>query len=98
MPRNVVFAAPFPTDITMRCVRAAARLPEVRVLGIVHTPPEGEDAAVYRDLVRVADPLSTQDLIEATEILRRRHGHLDPTLGILEAMMVQLAHTDAQSG
>ena len=77
MPRNVIFAAPFPTDITMRFVRAAARLPEVRLLGIVHTPPEGEDAAVYRDLVRVTDPLSTQDLIEATEILRRRHGHPD---------------------
>ena len=62
MPRNVIFAAPFPTDITMRFVRAAARLPEVRLLGIVHTPPEGEDAAVYRDLVRVTDPTSAAEL------------------------------------
>ena len=98
MPRNVIFAAPFPTDITMRFVRAAARLPEVRLLGIVHTPPEGEDAAVYHDLVRVTDPLSTQDLIEATEILRRRHGHPDRIIGILEAMMVQLAQTRAHFG
>ena len=35
MPRNVVFVAPFPTDITMRFVRAAARLPDVRLLGVV---------------------------------------------------------------
>ncbi|HWE24628.1 MAG TPA: ATP-grasp domain-containing protein, partial [Myxococcales bacterium] len=95
MPRNVIFAAPFPTDITMRFVRAAARLPDVRLLGIVHTPPQGEDAGVYRDLVRVTDPLSTQDLIEATDILRRRHGHPDRIIGILEAMMVQLAQTRA---
>src|SRR2546429_2524044 len=98
MPRNVIFAAPFPTDITMRFVRAAARLPEVRLLGIVHTPPEGEDAAVYRDLVRVTDPLSTQDLIEATEILRRRHGQPVRIIGILEAMMVQLAQARAHFG
>ncbi|HYS08972.1 MAG TPA: ATP-grasp domain-containing protein [Myxococcales bacterium] len=98
MPRNVVFAAPFPTDITMRFVRAAARLPDVRLLGIVHTPPQGEDAGVYRDLVRVTDPLSTQDLIEATDILRRRHGHPDRIIGILEAMMVQLAQTRAHFG
>jgi phosphoribosylaminoimidazole carboxylase (NCAIR synthetase) len=98
MPRNVVFAAPFPTDITMRFVRAAARLPDVQLLGIVHTPPQGEDAGVYRDLVRVTDPLSTQDLIEATDILRRRHGHPERIIGILEAMMVQLAQTRAHFG
>ena len=98
MPRNVIFAAPFPTDITMRFVRAAARLPDVQLLGIVHTPPQGEDARVYRDLVRVTDPLSAQDLIEATDILRRRHGRPDRIIGILEAMMVQLAQTRAYFG
>ena len=54
MPRNVVFVAPFPTDITMRFVRAAARLPDVRLLGVVHTPP---NEAVYHDFVKVTDPL-----------------------------------------
>ena len=98
MPRNVVFAAPFPTDITMRFVRAAARLPDVRLLGIVHTPPSGEDARVYHDLVKVTDPLATQDLIEATELLRRRHGRPDRIIGILEAMMVQLAQARAHFG
>src|SRR5439155_6686143 len=98
MPRNVVFVAPFPTDITMRFVRAAARLPDVRLLGVVHTPPSGEDAGVYHDLVRVTDPLATQDIIDATEILRRKHGEPVRIIGILEAMMVQLAQARAHFG
>src|SRR5947209_10863186 len=95
MPRNVVFVAPFPTDITMRFVRAAARLPDVRLLGVVHTPP-GE--AVYHDMVRVTDPLNGQDIIDATEILKRRHGQPDRIIGILEAMMVQLAQARKHFG
>jgi hypothetical protein len=98
MPRNVIFAAPFPTDITMRFVRAASRLPDVRLLGIVHTPPSGADAGVYHDLVQVTDPLALQDLIDATELLRRRHGQPDRIIGILEAMMVQLAQARAHFG
>jgi biotin carboxylase len=98
MPRNVIFAAPFPTDITMRFVRAAGKLPGVRLLGIVHTPPSGADANVYADFVRVTDPLSTSDLIDAAEILRKRHGQPDRIIGILEAMMVQLAQTRAHFG
>src|SRR5476649_1230840 len=98
MPRNVIFAAPFPTDITMRFVRAASKLPNVRLLGIVHTPPSGADADVYADFVRVTDPLSTRDLIEATEVLQRRHGEPARIIGILEAMMVQLAQTRAHFG
>src|SRR5437763_4928337 len=88
MPRNVVFVAPFPTDITMRFVRAASRLPDVKLLGVVHTPP---NEPVYQDLVRVTDPLATQDIIDAVEILRGRHGQPERIVGILEAMMVQLA-------
>jgi phosphoribosylaminoimidazole carboxylase (NCAIR synthetase) len=98
MARNVIFAAPFPSDITMRFVRAASNLPGVRLLGIVHTPPSGADANVYSDFVRVTDPLSSKDLIDATEILRKRHGQPDRIIGILEAMMVQLAQTRAHFG
>jgi D-alanine-D-alanine ligase-like ATP-grasp enzyme len=93
--RNVVFVAPFPTDITMRFVRAAARLPDVKLLGVVHTPP-GEP--VYQDFVKVTDPLATQDIIDAVEILRRRHGEPARIVGILEAMMVQLAQARAHFG
>ena len=95
MPRNVVFVAPFPTDITMRFVRAAARLPDVRLLGVVHTPPpEG----TYHDFVRVTDPLNVRDIIDATEVLKQRHGQPFRILGILEAMMVQLAQARAHFG
>ena len=59
MLRNVVFAAPFPTDVTMRFVRAAAKLKGVRLLGICHTPPSGKDARLFHDVVRVTEPLST---------------------------------------
>ena len=95
MPRNVVFVAPFPTDITMRFVRAASRLPDVHLLGVVHTPPS---EPVYADLVRVTDPLDVQDIIDAVEILQRRHGKPERIVGILEAMMVQLAQARAHFG
>ena len=98
MIRNVVFVAPFPTDITMRFVRAAARLPGVKLLGVVHTAPAGDDAGIYQDVVRIADPLSVRDLIEATEILKQRHGQPHRIIGILEAMMVQLAQARAHFG
>jgi len=98
MDRNVVFVAPFPTDITMRFVRAAARLPGVKLLGVVHTEPTGDDAGVYHDLVRITDPLSVADIVEATGILKGRHGQPHRIVGILEAIMVQLAQARAQFG
>jgi len=98
MPRNVVFVAPFPSDVTMRFVRAAARHPDVRLLGIVHTPPSGPDAGVYADYVRVTDPLSANDVLEATGVLKQRHGQPDRIIGILEALMVQLAMARAAFG
>lgn len=98
MPRNVVFVAPFPTDATMRFVRAAAGLDDVRLLGVVHTPPPGDDARLFHDVVRITDPLSTQDLIEGVEVLRGRHGQPERIIGILEAMMVQLAEVREHFG
>jgi formate-dependent phosphoribosylglycinamide formyltransferase (GAR transformylase) len=98
MPRNVVFVAPFPVETTMRFVRAAARLDDVRLLGVVHTPPEGEDARCYADVVRVTEPLSARDTIDGCEVLRRRHGPIHRIIGILEPMMVQLAQARAQLG
>jgi biotin carboxylase len=91
MPKNVVFVAPFPTDVTMRFVRACARLPDVRLLGVVHTPPSGDDARLYHDIVRVTEPLSVQDVVDGCEVMRRRHGQPYRIVGILEALMEQLA-------
>lgn len=98
MPRNVVFVAPFPIETTMRFVRAVARLSDVRLLGVVHTPPEGEDARLYHDVVRVTEPLSVRDVLEGVEVLRRRHGEPYRIVGILEPLMVQLAEARRRYG
>lgn len=89
--RNVVFVAPFPLDTTLRFARAAAALPGVRFLGIAQEAPRGDDAALFADLVTVRDGLDPRQLIEAAELLRRRHGELHRVLGILEPLQVQLA-------
>lgn len=98
MPRNVVFVAPFPIETTMRFVRATAKLEDVRLLGLVHTPPEGGDARLYHDLVRVTRPLDLGDILEGLEVLRRRHGEIHRVVGILEPLMVELAEARARLG
>ncbi len=98
MPRNVVFVAPFPTDVTMRFVRATSRLPDVRLLGVMHTLPTGEDLKLFDDIVRVTEPLHQKDTLEGVEVLRRRYGQPHRILGILEPMMVQLAEARARYG
>jgi formate-dependent phosphoribosylglycinamide formyltransferase (GAR transformylase) len=98
MPRNVVFVAPAPSEVTLRFIRAVAKLDDVRLLGIVHTPPEGEDAALFHDIVRVTAPSELQDLLDGIEVLRRRHGQPFRIVGILEAMMVNLAEARERFG
>lgn len=98
VPRNVVFVAPYATYTTLRFVRAAARLADVRLLGVVQAPPAEEEAGLYADIVRVEDAHRTADLIEAVEVLRKRHGQPFRIVGILEAMQVQLAETRAHFG
>jgi biotin carboxylase len=82
----------------MRFVRAAARLADVRLLGIVQAPLGGEDARLFSDMVRVDDAHRTEDLIAAVDVLRKRHGEPFRIIGILEAMQVQLAETRAHYG
>jgi ATP-grasp domain len=89
--RNVVFAAPFPLETTMRFARAAAALADVRFLGIMQEPPGGDDARLFADVVRVGEGLDTGQLVHAANELRRRHGSIHRVLGILEPLQVQLA-------
>lgn len=98
MPRNVIFVAPFPIETTMRFVRATSRLSDVKLLGLCHTPPEGADARLYDDVVRVTKPLDLQDVLEGVEVLQRRHGKIHRIVGILEPLMVQLAQARAKFG
>jgi biotin carboxylase len=88
--RNVVFVAPFPLDTTMRFARAAAGLGNVRFLGILQEMPRGDDASLFVDIVTVRDGLDPRQLIEAAQLLERRHGPIHRVLGILEAIQVQL--------
>lgn len=88
--RNVVFVAPFPLQTTMRFARAAARLGDVRFLGIVQEAPGGDDAKIFYDVVRVADGLDAGQLIEAARLLEKRYGKIHRLLGILEPLQVQL--------
>ncbi len=98
MPRNVVFVAPFPIETTMRFVRATAKLEDIRLLGLVSSPPEGEDARLYHDVVRITDPLSLRDVLDGVEVLKRRHGQPHRIIGILEPLMVQIAQARERFG
>ncbi len=89
--RNVIFAAPFPLETTMRFARAASRLPDVRLLGIAQKAPTGDDRRIFADIVEVEDGLDTNQLRQAAEVLIGRHGRIHRLLGILEPLQVQLA-------
>ena len=96
--RNVVFIAPFPAEATLRFVRAARRLDNVRLLGVVHTPPSGEDAGLFDHIARIENPLSLDQQAEAIEALTKRFGPVHRILGILEHIQVHLAKLRAHFG
>ncbi len=96
--RNVVFAAPFPLETTMRFARAVGHLAGVRMLGIVQEAPGGEDRRLFADIVTVRDALDTRQLVEAARILERRHGKIHRVVGILEPLQVQLAEVRRELG
>lgn len=97
-PRNLVFVAPFPSDVTMRFVRAAAKLDNIKLLGVVHSPPKGKDAKLYADKVHIQNPLNTADIIACVEELKKRHGKIHRIIGILEAQQVQLGQVREHFG
>jgi hypothetical protein len=96
--RNVIFVAPFPLETTMRFARAAARLPNVRLLGLAQEAPRGEDRRLFADLVEVEDGLDTAELCQAAEGLQGRHGKIDRIIGILEPLQTQLGEVRRRLG
>lgn len=98
--KNVIFAAPFPLETTMRFARAAARLQGVRLLGLCQEPPRrgSDDWTMFHDLVRLEDGLDTGQLIAGAQRLSARHGPIHRVLGILEPLQVQLAEVRAALG
>lgn len=97
MPRNVVYFAPIPTEAVMRFVRAAARLDDVRLLGVVHVPPTRE-LGLFHDVERVADPDDVGGFVAAVDALQRRHGQVHRVVGTLEGSMLPLAHARERHG
>jgi hypothetical protein len=93
--RNVVFVAPFPLETTLRFARAAARLKDVRFLGVMQEEPKGKDRRMFDDIVTVKDGLDTRQLARAIDALKKKYGPPDHILGILEPLQVQLAELRA---
>ncbi len=96
--RNVIFAAPFPLENTMRFIRAVAKLPNVRLLGIWQKPPTGDDARLFKDIAIVQDGLNTHQLLAAAHKLVHHYGPVHRLLGILEPLQVQLAEVRQAMG
>ena len=96
--RNVVFAAPFPLETTMRFARAVGRLPGVRMLGVAQEAPGGEDRSLFADVVTVSDGLDAGQLLQATRLLESRYGRIHRLVGILEPLQVQLAQVRQAMG
>jgi hypothetical protein len=82
----------------MKFVRAASELDNVRLLGLVHTPPKGPELNRYADVVRMTNPLDKQDIFDGISLLKKRHGHIDRIICILEALMVPVAEARAKFG
>ncbi len=97
MARNVIFISPFPSEATLRFVRAVSRMDDVKLLGVVHTPPP-DAASLFHDFVQVAAPTNVQDSIEAIELLKERHGEPYRIIGVLEAMTVHVAQVREHFG
>ncbi len=96
--RNVIFAAPFPAETTYRFARAAKRLEDVRLLGIVAVPPSGPDADLFADVATVKDALSTEQLVEAAKLLEKRYGKIHRIIGILEPIQEAIATARKELG
>lgn len=89
--RNVIFTAPFPMETTLRFVRAARSLSNIRLLGIFQEPPKGEARGWFDDLEIIPNGLDPAQIVAGAKRLRERHGELHRLLGILEDLQIQVA-------
>lgn len=91
---NVVFVLPFAMESSLRFLRAAAMLPDVRLAVVSQDPVEKlpeEIRHLLQGFVRVEDGLSTPQLTAAVQKLGRQLGSVDSLLGILEPLQEPLA-------
>jgi biotin carboxylase len=92
---RVVFVAPFAADTTLRFVRSAAELPDVRMAVITQDDPEKLPEALRARLVavrRVHDALDAGQLSDAVRALEAElGGKAERLIGVLEQLQVPLA-------
>ncbi len=89
--RTVVFVAPYPAEASMRFARAYAELKGVRLVGIVQKEPRGEAAKPFAAFEHVTDSFDVEQLVRATDKIRKRYGGLHTVVGVLEPLQVPLA-------
>jgi len=102
MVHHVVFAVPFMMDATLRFVRAAAELPDVK-LGIVSQDVEARLPADLRGKVaafqQVRNPMDSRELADGVRALARKWGgQVDRLIGILEPLQEPMAEARAALG
>jgi biotin carboxylase len=103
MTMHVIFVAPFAMETTMRFVRAAASLPDVRLAVISQEPRERFEQTLgdrLHGFHRVKDPLDPSALVAAVRAIALSdevgsesawEGRVDCLLGVLEQLQEPLA-------
>lgn len=90
---NVVFAAPYFREATLRFVEAVTSLPGVR-LGLISQDPEQRLPPGLRQRLaahhQIRDGLDAQQIADATRALTRELGSVDRLVGMLEDLQVPL--------
>jgi hypothetical protein len=98
-PVHVVFAVPFLLDSSLRFVRAASRLPGVRLGLLSQDAPQRLPADLRTGVAfrQVADAMHAGGLVDGVRALARElGGRVDRLLGILEQLQVPLAEVREQ--
>jgi biotin carboxylase len=100
--QNVIFVAPFALDATMRFVRPAADLPDVRLAVIGQEPIESLPVELREKLsghYRVDDAMNADQLVTAVRhIAKEWGGKVDRLIAILEQLQVPVAEVRAKLG
>ena len=88
--RNVIFAAPFPLETTLRFARAAAGLENVRLLGLCQEAPQGDDA-LYQSLggLPAITAVVDQALVEIGNDLRINILFADSDMKYVRARLIE---------
>ena len=98
---NTAFVVPFMFKTSTRFLRAALKLPGVRIGLISQDPPErfgSEVADALAGHCQVQDALSSDQLVAAVNHLSGRMGKIERLLGVLEQLQVPLSEAQHRLG